>query len=246
LLLENHQVVTRLQLDNFHWEYVWGPAFFLLVLLTAADAIVARKGWSTGTCATIGAVATLAFSVGVWIRAMEATRCPDRVENDQVIAAYRAEFGPGSTSRFIPNAVAAGEYDFIDYAVILSNLRPLTGWAVVNSPSVRDAEVDERAALNDILLDIDRLSFEASQRCYFDAQHMGPMKRSRLLRERFAARLAYYDRCRADLPGALNRFGVRYVALRSGTKPRYLHNGWTLVFGGPTWDVWERITNANP
>jgi hypothetical protein len=214
--------------------------------LAAADAIEARKGRSVGTCATIGAVATLAFSVGVWIRAMEATRCPDRVENDQLIAAYRAEFGPSGASRFIRNAVAAGDTDFVDFAAIFSDRRPLTGWAVVHSPSVRDAEVDERAALNDILLDLDRSSFEASQQCYFDAQHMGPMKRSRLLRERFAARLAYYDRCRADLPGALNRFGVRYVALRSGTRPRYLHNAWTLVFGGPTWDVWERITNANP
>jgi hypothetical protein len=245
-LLENHQVVTRLQLDNFHWEYVWGPAFFLLVLLAAADAIEARKGWSPGTCATIGAVATLAFSVGLWIRAMEATRCLDRVGNDQVIAAYRAEFGASSTSSFVPNAVAAGDTDFADFAAIFANLRPLTGWTVVNSPSVRDAEVDERAALNDILLDVDRPSFETSQRSYFDAQHMGPMKRSRVLRDRFAARLAFYDRCRADLPGALNRFGVRYVALRTGTKPPYLHNGWTLVFGGPTWDVWERMTNANP
>ena len=36
LLLENHQIVTRLSLDNFHWEYVWGPALCFLTLLAAA------------------------------------------------------------------------------------------------------------------------------------------------------------------------------------------------------------------
>ena len=74
LLLENHQIVTRLSLDNFHWEYVWGPAFCFLTLLAAAALIEARTGWSRGSCAAIGAVAALAFSLGLWIRAVQATR----------------------------------------------------------------------------------------------------------------------------------------------------------------------------
>ena len=246
LLLENHQVLTRLKLDNYHWAYVWGPAFSYLTLLAVAATIEARNGWSPRACTAIGAVAALAYSAGLWIRAVEATRCPDRVANDQVIAAYRSEVHPGSTSIFTRNAVAAGDSDFVDFASILDGLRPLAGWTVDNSPSVTDAELDDRVAINDRLLGVDRSSFEARQHSYFENVHLSRAERDRLLPLRVAARLAAYDRVIADLPAALDRFAVRYVGLPAGTKPPYLRQGWTLIAAGPTWDVWERTTNARP
>ena len=134
---------------------------------------------------------------------MEATRCPDRVANDQVIAAYRSEVHPGSTSIFTRNAVAAGDSDFVDFASILDGLRPLAGWTVDNSPSVTDAELDDRVAINDRLLGVDRSSFEARQHSYFENVHLSRAERDRLLPLRVAARLAAYDRVIADLPAAL-------------------------------------------
>jgi hypothetical protein len=244
LLLENHQVITRLQLDNYHWMYVWGPAFCCLILLAAVGAIEASTGWSPRACVSIGAVATLAFSAGLWIRAIEATRCMDRLAYARVIAAYRSEIRPDGTPRFTPSAVAAGDTDFVDLAAIFTNLRPLSGWTVHNSPSVTDAELDDRAALNDLLMGHGRSSFEARVRFDFENTYIGLVGRNRTLKAvRIADRLAAYDCARADLAVALNRFAVRYVGLPSGTKPPYLDQGWTLLSGGPTWDIWERITN---
>ena len=162
LLLQNHQVVTGLQLDNFHWSYVWGPAFCCFILMAVAVEFEPREGWSNRACTVVGLVATLAFGVGLWIRGIEATRCTDPVANARAIAAYRSEISDPGSPRFAPNAVAAGDSDFVDYAAILSNLRPLSGWSPYNSASITDAELDDREALNAVILSVDRSSFEGA------------------------------------------------------------------------------------
>jgi hypothetical protein len=246
LLLENSQVVTQLQFENFHWRFVWGPAFSLLVLLAVATAIEAREGWSAAISATLGAVAGLAFCAGLGLRAMEATRCADRVANDRVIAAYRSQFSPGINSRFTPNAVAGGDRDFVDFAAILTNLRPLSGWAVHNSPAVTTAELHDRDDLNELLLGLDRSSFPAKQIDNPQRVGVGPSERNTRLLAGAAGRVSDEDRKRADLAAALDRFKVRYVGLPAGTEPSYLRHGWTRILGGPTWDVWERISDSRP
>ena len=246
LLLENSQVVTRLQFDNFHWEYVWGPAFCLLFLLAVATAIEAHVGWSATISATIAAVAALAFCAGLWLRAMEATHCADRVANDRAIAAYRSQFSPSISSRFTPNAVAGGDRDFLDFAAIFTNLRPLSGWAVHNSPAVTTAELYDREDLNELLLGSDRSSFPAKRVDDLQSVGEGPSDRNTWLPAHAARRISDDDRLRADLAAALDRFKVRYVGLPAGSEPAYLRHGWTRIVGGPTWDVWERITDSRP
>ena len=93
----------------------------------------------------------------------------------------RFEIRPGSHARITPNAVAAGDNEFVDFAAILSNLRPLAGWTVHNSPSVTDAELDDRAALNDQLAGVDRSSFEANWRSYLENGVVGLVGRNRSL-----------------------------------------------------------------
>jgi len=247
LLWGNQQVISGLQIENYHWSYLWGPAFEFFLVLLAAEEIGDRLKWSPRACAAIGTVALVAYSVGLWIRAVEATRCTDAIANAGVISAYRAEFPSDRSAKFTANAVAAGDSDFINFAAILENLRPLDGWCAYYSPSVTDAELDDRAALNDLLLGVDRSSFEARQRKYYEGLGFGYWHRDRSkIAERVAARLVAYDHVRANLPTALNRFAVRYVGLPAGTKPDYLARGWQLVSDGRTWKVWERTTNSRP
>ena len=90
-------------------------------------------------------------------------------------------------------------------------------------------------------------SVEARLRNYFETTHIGSVGRNRsLIPVRVAAGLAAFDRAHADLAAALNRFGVRYLGLRRGTRPPYLRQGWAIVSSGPTWEVWERIANPRP
>jgi PAS domain-containing protein len=244
LMLANHQIVTGLQIENYHWMYVWGPAFSFLLIAVAADEFGNRLNWSPAACAAVIAASLAAFGAGLWIRVVEATRCTDPVHNARVIAAYRAEFLAGQPPGFVTNSVAAGDMDFIDFASILDNLRPLSGWSAYLSPSVSDVELDERVALNELLRGVDRATFESRQRAFFESFPMGPCQRDPSLRPlRVAARLAAYDRIRADINAAVARFAVQYVALPAGNRPAYLAEGWAPMITGPTWDVWERTSS---
>jgi hypothetical protein len=241
LMLANEQIVTGLQLSNYHWMYVWGPAFAFFVVQAAAEEFGGRLNWSPRSCAVLAIIGLGAFGVGMRIRAVEATRSKDPVHTAKMIAAYRDAFSPGESSLFFPNSVAAGNTDFVELAAILDNLRPLCDWSAHNSPTMTDAELDERTALNELLLGTDRAAFETRQRDYYETFQDGPCKRDRsLIPVRVAARLAAYDHAGADLGAALSRFKVRYVGLRVGNRPAYLAHGWKLLVAGPTWDVWER------
>jgi hypothetical protein len=243
LMLANNQIITGLQFENWHWMYVWGPAFSFFILLVAAEELGDRLSWSPRAHAALAVVTCAAFGVGTWIRAMETTRCADPVHNGRVLAAYRAEFHSGRPVGFAANSVAAGAVDFVEFAAILDNLRPFCGYSVYLSPSVSEAELDERSALNDILLGIDRATFESERAFPERVWSVGPWRRDRsLIPLRAAARVAAYDRIRADLPAALDRYAIRYVALPAGTKPDHLARGWALCVTGSTWDIWERTT----
>src|SRR5262249_13517915 len=56
LALANHQMVTGLQIENFHWCYVWGPCLSLLLMLSLAGV--------PGAVGTQRAARALAWAVG--------------------------------------------------------------------------------------------------------------------------------------------------------------------------------------
>ena len=98
------------------------------------------------------------------------------------------------------------------------------------SPSVTDVELDQRVALNAILLGQDRATPEAKLR---DASYG---------ERRVADRLAAFDQVATDPEIMLNRYGVRYLGLPVGhAPPGYLtKQNWTRIQEGPFWQVWER------
>ena len=58
LFLMNHQVITGLQIENFHWSYVAGPCLSLLIGLLVAgwiSACVLRS--CDGSCSSLRACA---------------------------------------------------------------------------------------------------------------------------------------------------------------------------------------------
>jgi hypothetical protein len=250
LLLANHQVLTRLQVENFHWMYVWGPSLSLFLVLSIAFEVGDRTGWSPRARAALGAVAITVFATGLWLRAAEALRTWNPVQTARALADYQAECPPGRSGPFLHNAVVAGETDFVDLAAIIDNMHPLAGYCALLSPSVTDAELDDRTALNGLLRGLDRPAFEAEQRHDFENEPWGPWGRNRdrsLVPGKIASRLGAYDRQRSDLRSALDRFAVRYVALPAGTGAAFYRvNGWDLVADGPTWEVWERTETSRP
>jgi hypothetical protein len=245
VVLFKHHVVTGLNVENFHWVYVWAPCCSLLLLLVIVSLLprLGNKARLAISCFMVLCLADL--FVGLTLRAVESVRSwagLDQVENYH---SYRVQRISSGTPSLVPNSTAAGELQFVNYACVLENQRPLDNYWVTLSPSVTDVELDQRVALNAHLLGQDRATLEAKQRDLFRVQKGsgGPSHRDASYGERRVAhRLAAFDQVATDPEIMLNRYGVRYLGLRVGhAPPGYLtKQNWTRIQEGPFWQVWER------
>ena len=243
-LLLSHQVVTRLQIENYHWWNVLGPALFALLVLAVAGEVGSRSDWSPRARAAVGVLAAVVLISGLWLRGLEATRSPGAIEDAHALDEYRAGRAPG----LAPNAVVAGPALLVDFAAILDNLRPLSNYAVTLSPTVTNDEWDDRIAVNAALLGLERDTFEADQAKALNGP-WGPWGRGRdasLRARRLALRMAAFDRARADVAASAARYSVRYLALPAGRSHEHLGPEWSRIQSGPTWDLWERAERPRP
>lgn len=241
LLLMDHQILTRLQMQNFHWTYVWGPCLSMLILLALVDGL--GRVMSSGRLVrlVIGVLLIAHLSTGLWLRAVEAAKSQESVEFTTTYGRYHEQHN-ATHLPFMPNAVMAGDKDFVNLAVILDNLRPLDHYAVIMSPSIDNSEWDARVALNGFLLGLDREAFGAKQREVLNNNVLGPEARDPARRaERLDNRLKIYDQIASNPRPALDRFQVKYVALAKDVPPpSYLAANWRRLADGPYWQVWER------
>ena len=253
-LLRNHQLLTGLQMQNFHWEYAFGICGSLLTALLAARELRARVGARRRVVAILAAAVALHLLSGLGLRGLEARR--NRVTREIMAhyQRYREEATGPRAAPIRPGSVVAGAADFVDFAVIDRGVRPLLHGSVLVTPWIRDDEWHERIGLDAILRGLGRAAFEAEQRDALAAGFagmeimglgggFGPWTRDPARAEALIGRrLAAFDAARADLAGALRRFEVRYVALPAGSRPDYLDDGWRPLRLGPTWDIWARRT----
>jgi hypothetical protein len=236
LLLMNHQILSGLQIQNFHWIYAWGPCINVMVLIAVWD-MTASFRKSRLWIAALAAICVVHLATGFSLRVLESTRTK---ESQALTADYHRYAGQGSQAPLEPNAVLAGSMDFVDIAVVAENLRPLVHYCAIFSPSLTDDELDRRIALNSYLEGIDRTGFEASQQQLLSSTVWGVEARdASRRRERLQHRVASYDSIAAEPEAALRHFRVRYVAHKRGQPlPSSLNPAWTLLQDGPFWQVW--------
>jgi hypothetical protein len=251
LLLLNSQVVTGLQLDNFHYFYVFGPLLSLLAALTALDLLEKqRRGqWIRGLAL---AFLALEFSIALGVRFLESTRCWESRNFRRAYDAYRSEVQPsGAPPALERGSIVGGDQSFVNLATALSLARPLSGSMIIVSPLVRDREWNARIAANAFLRGLSRAEFAREQKTVVEVIEWGKWARDAGLKaDLLEERLADFDRIAADPIPILRELGVRYVALDAGTPaPTYLTSAsaaagdvrgplWHRIRLGPTWQVW--------
>jgi hypothetical protein len=241
LLLANSQILTGLQIQNIHWMFiVYSPCLSFLVVLAAGDGLARLMRINRLVPVAVCAVLVLYLAAGLWLRGVEAARTQG---STALVTTYREYRQQGlEAGQFLPNGVIAGDQDFVDFAVVLNNLRPLEHVAVIMSPGVDNAEWDYRSALNGFLRGLNRMDFERSQNSFFDHWPFGLEVRDPVLRaKRLQSRLQKYDEIAADPDAATKRFNVKYIALRNerATASVYLLSNWRKIQDGPYWQVWE-------
>jgi hypothetical protein len=247
LALNNQHLATGLELENYHWMYVWGPCVSLLVLLAVASAVSRAGRWERLALVGLAALVLADAAMGLGLRAAEARRSPESIELTTGARQYQIQRLDSKTPPLAPNSLVAGDRLFLDMAGWLENQRPLDNYWVFLSPSVTNEELDLRVALNSYLLGTDRQTFMARLDQDLADEHTAhPWRDPSMAQRRRDERLAAYNAVTANPPAALNRLGVRYLALTPPQPgPPDLQASWTRLQDGPAWSIWERRPDAD-
>ncbi len=243
LLLVDHQLVTGLDIQNYHWVFVWGPTLYVLVLGVFAGPLDRFVGQSYGRCLLCVLLVLGFFAVGLTYRAKHALLGQQTVGIMTDYSHYRDQRLSRSAVPLEPNQVVAGEADFVAMAAILEDQRPLSDYAVLLSPTISNTQWERRLALDAWLRGQTRPEFISVQRAWLRRNPWGPwsLTRSRArMEQRLAAQIAAFDTVAASPGTAIADLGVRYLALPPGSGPPSTTSGaWSLRQDGPTWSVWE-------
>jgi hypothetical protein len=248
LALLNEQVVTAFYIENWHWIFSYGTMQTLLLVVLALGAVESHGGWTPSRLGALWAVAVTMMATGLWLRGIEVTQTRSARELTAEYNRYERQRLIPDAPRMEPRAIVGGDVDFVEFAAVAENIRPLQDYLVDLSPLITDSEWDERIAFNGYLLGQDRSAFERAQRLYFEgdgkehkAAVWGPWARDTTVREaKIRARLAAYDRVAAEPGKSLDRYRVRYLALPAGQAPPPPRSGWERLQDGPTWALWAR------
>jgi hypothetical protein len=240
LVLMNHQVITALQLENFHWLYVAGPSLSLLVGLLVASPLSDCRATVVPGCVVV--MSALCLVTGGWLRSIEAVKTKEVVEILEIYRAYREQRVRDPFARaLVADSVVAGEELTTDWAAILERSRPLANYWIMLSPSVTNDDWDLRIALNSYLMGESRLAFVSEQKAALSRPGFrGPWGSDQVaFARRLDSRLAWYDKIAAQPEVYLAHTHLRYVWLPRGQAPPGVRSLWTGYQNGPFWSIWE-------
>ena len=238
LLLMDHQVLTKLQIQNDHFIFTWSiPAFLLVVTLVTRElrSRFAGQRWLP----RLGVVLLVLFAMSVALfRVKEFSNNKEIVNTRANLRAFRgAEAGHPP---LVANSVIAGDVDFTDFAVILEGQRALAGGLAL-SHSVSDSDWKQRRVL-DLLVSgesIDDAAHRADSYygCFWSQRRQTQSEMS----TEFTSRQMIGRDLLSHIDESLRHYDVRYVAVKRGMKsPVSTLSTWHALPGGQQWQVWER------
>jgi hypothetical protein len=244
LALANHQLLTGLEIENFHYFQAAGVSTSLLLVHVLASPLfgapagsdAAEPGPRTRRAASAALAALVAVQVptAFWLRWTEC-RSAETVHFRALAAQLRRDL-----PRLPAGAVLAAEPDVQLYLAGTQDVYPLTSRLADYASGVTDAELDERAVLNAYLAGDGRERLLG---------RIAAPPGALLVDRHYAAGRPGFDAVRArrrDLvdailadPGAwARRFGVTHVVRPAGDPGTNLRGLGHRVAGGEAWALW--------
>lgn len=245
-LLLNHQLVTKLQIQNFHYMYVLGPVAYL-AFVGLGLALLAERMPRARLVALLAGVTALSVLTGFYTRYAEAFETRESAALRDSYQDYRDELKPYALP-WAPNSIVAGEPALGSLLLIFHGLRPLAGMMLGLSPTLPDAEWNRRLVLNEILRGRTRADFSADQERESLNYPWGKWAHDAGLQESlFTERLRLFDEISRDPLPLIQQYGIRYVAIRANapnphsvlSDPRMFRE----VVRSRAWIVWEKLEN---
>ncbi len=243
LLLQYSVFVTGIEMEGFHWQYLWAYTLDLLFALALVGLMEHKNSKNEWPRYAILALVLFECGTGFALRTAETLSTHESVE---FTAAYRGvETQLASNPPLREDAVIAGDKRFQDSIQILGTYRPLSDYTFKYSPATTDHDLYEREVLNAFLLGVPKTVFLQHERDYFTGDATGLVKRDPPVREAQLKDLDQtFDRISADPLPTLNKYEVRYLAVRhtEPTKPN-IGPEWKTIQTGE-WQILERQNNS--
>lgn len=230
-----HQVVTGLQIENFHWSQAAGLPFSVLLVLLIVPwlDVHARRGLRIGLPIVVAAQ----IGLGFWLREQEVVRSVETRLWMSVYHDYQSDALP------LPDgAVVGGDEQFLALAAALSDVYPLSGRLVEYSSRASNQELDERLVLNLYLPGLDKADAEVlvnqpAGTLSREGDAIRSVETARIQRER---RLRLVHEIWLDPRPALKKYGVTHLVLPAGQPPTgFLTGTARRVSEGARWGLWE-------
>ncbi|MBV8780021.1 MAG: glycosyltransferase [Phycisphaerae bacterium] len=239
LVLLNNQLITGLQIQNFHWEFIAGPCatiFAGILLVQVLFKLLSRRGATIAHCTFVIIFVASSF----YLRFQETTAGATANQYTNGYTQFVRE--EKTAAPFAPNAVIAGVPQFASYAIVLDNVRPLYSYTVQLSPFISNAEWFRRMALNEYLIGIDRQSFIDHSRRFL-ATGWGSWSRDpSALAAGVQEETADYDEITAAPLNACHALSIRYLALaRDQSPPSAIASHCVRLRQDVSWSVWEIV-----
>lgn len=235
--LVNSAVVTGLEFENFHWNYVYSSFGEACLSASLAFAVDRFEKIPRGFIVVGALVALTTSSIAFAWRPYEALHAPEAVWNSKVLE----EIEPlrGALSELTINDVLAGPRE-VDIALVFSRSALLFHFPhSSHSSMIPDQEVHERHALNAWLLGYDRARYAeiaGDSRFSVGAAVKPEWKKEAVL----AARLKLFDRIDADPRPFMKRYHPNVLLTRADAPKPTRGGSWRSIASSDAWTLWKR------
>jgi hypothetical protein len=245
ILLTNNQLITGLQIQNWHWAYIWGPSLFVLLVLLVVDEILQQPAEIRRIAGAVG-IGLLIFTItsGIFLRITEAT---ETAESAKLTRSYDAlkEGAPPPPDR-CSNGVAAGDQVFEYFASISWRARPLGGYWATQDPDLDDTDVANRFALDAYLRGLDEKTFAQQEENFWHGADIYTPGTPEFLHKRIDQAVDAYREVAANPVYWMRHFGVECVGISDpDALPASARAELNEVYSGGNWQIFRRATEAS-
>lgn len=235
--LLNHQLITGLQIENFHFNYAWTMVLAALVLVLLYRETQARVR-SRLILTILGIFLCLHFAVGTFLRIYEYKRTAD-VRKILPNLAYFKEFSV-ALAKLPQNIFVGGDNQVIRFMGVFHNQRPLYSYFVKLSPHMDNDEIDARVALNAYLEGLSSAEFTMRERRRYEHDKWDVYARDTSLREqRILQRVALFQDVARNTQAYLDRFAIEAIVARRAQR-NFTDFGFEQIGNNEYHEVWLR------
>ncbi|MFO0951982.1 MAG: hypothetical protein U0835_12680 [Isosphaeraceae bacterium] len=239
LVCTNHQVVSRLQIENFHWLVPAGTLCSVLLWAIAAPWLFEPEGRAP-RLRLLALLVAAQVGLGFYLRVQETVRPPETYRYMHLYEEFRSD-----SLTIPPGAVLGGTPDPVLLSSALGEAYPLAGKLVEYSAPIKDDEFDERLMLNLYLIGLtrDQALAEVAKPPGTLSWESLAVHSETVAKEQEARRRSLIERIWPDPAPVAARYGLSHVILPADAPdptPTLQKIGPTRrVLRGKHWQLWQ-------